>query len=112
MGDVAYRHGPMLSHLNAERALGECTTTLDTLTELARMTHELLFNGIALISKELATLGASTYSLVGHGAGLGRGLTTCGHQNQRPSSAAMDGVMKARMTNVSNRRPIPIVVPT
>src|ERR1044071_10456965 len=43
--------------------------------------------------------------------GAGRALTTCGHQNQRPISAAIDGVMKARITNVSNSRPKPIVVP-
>jgi hypothetical protein len=42
----------------------------------------------------------------------GRGRTLIGHQNQRPSSAAMDGVMNERTTNVSNNRPRPIVVPT
>jgi hypothetical protein len=42
----------------------------------------------------------------------GRGRTCCGHQNQRPSSAAMDGIMNARTTNVSNTRPRPMVVPT
>jgi hypothetical protein len=45
-------------------------------------------------------------------AGAGRGRTTCGHQNQRPSSAAIDGVMNALITKVSNNRPNPIVVPT
>jgi hypothetical protein len=34
-----------------------------------------------------------------------------GHQNQRPSSVAMDGVMKDRTISVSNIRPRPIVVP-
>jgi hypothetical protein len=42
----------------------------------------------------------------------GRGRTFCGHQNQRPSSAVMDGIMNARTTNVSNTRPRPMVVPT
>src|SRR5947209_4807167 len=42
----------------------------------------------------------------------GRGRTLIGHQNQRPSSAAMEGVMNERTTNVSNSRPKPIVVPT
>jgi hypothetical protein len=42
----------------------------------------------------------------------GRGRTLIGHQNQRPSSAAMDGVMNERTTSVSNSRPGPIVVPT
>src|ERR1700733_7651891 len=42
----------------------------------------------------------------------GRGRTCCGHQNQRPSSAAMDGVMNARTTSVSNSRPRPMVIPT
>ena len=44
-------------------------------------------------------------------AGAGRARTTRGHQNQRPSSAAIDGVMNARITKVSNNRPIPMVVP-
>ena len=35
----------------------------------------------------------------------------CGHQNQRPSSAAIDGVMNDRTTRVSNSRPRPMVVP-
>ena len=39
-------------------------------------------------------------------------LTRCGHQNQRPNSAAMDGVMNDRITSVSNNRPIAMVVPT
>lgn len=42
----------------------------------------------------------------------GRGRTSCGHQNQRPSSAATEGVMNARTTNVSNKSPKPIVVPS
>ena len=42
----------------------------------------------------------------------GRGRTICGHQNQRPSSAAIDGVMNERTTSVSNSRPKAIVVPT
>src|ERR1700744_873410 len=41
----------------------------------------------------------------------GRGRTCCGHQNQRPSIAAMDGVMNARTTSVSNNKPIAIVDP-
>ena len=41
----------------------------------------------------------------------GRGRTRCGHQNQRPSSAAIDGVMNDRTISVSNSRPIAIVVP-
>ena len=41
----------------------------------------------------------------------GRGRTLSGHQNQRPSSAAIDGVMKERTINVSKIRPTPIVVP-
>lgn len=40
----------------------------------------------------------------------GRGRTFCGHQNQRPSSAAIDGVISERTINVSNSRPRPIVV--
>jgi hypothetical protein len=32
----------------------------------------------------------------------GRGRTLIGHQNQRPSRAAMEGVMNERTTNVSN----------
>src|ERR1700687_535933 len=42
----------------------------------------------------------------------GRERTLCGHQNQRPRSAAMDGVMNERTTSVSNNRPRPMVVPT
>ena len=42
----------------------------------------------------------------------GRGRTRCGHQNQRPSSAAIDGVMNERTIRVSNSRPSAIVVPT
>ena len=42
----------------------------------------------------------------------GRGRTRSGHQNQRPSSAAIEGVMNARTINVSNNRPMPMVVPT
>jgi hypothetical protein len=42
----------------------------------------------------------------------GRGRTLIGHQNQRPSRAAMEGVMNERTTNVSNIRPGPMVVPT
>lgn len=34
-----------------------------------------------------------------------------GHQNQRPSSAAIDGVIKERTINVSNSRPRPMVIP-
>src|SRR5262249_19772239 len=51
----------------------------------------------------------------GRGAvGVGNGLarTRCGHQNQRPISAAIDGVMKERTTSVSNSRPRPMVLPT
>ena len=47
-----------------------------------------------------------------HDSGTGRCRTTCGHQNQRPSSAAMDGVMKDLITRVSNNRPMAIVEPT
>ena len=42
----------------------------------------------------------------------GRVCTRCGHQNQRPRSAAIDGVMNERTISVSNSRPSPIVVPT
>ena len=42
-------------------------------------------------------------------AGLLR--TFSGHQNQRPSRAAIDGVMNDRTMSVSNRSPRPIVVP-
>src|SRR6185312_11077748 len=42
----------------------------------------------------------------------GRGRTTSGHQNQRPSSAAMVGVMNERTIKVSNISPRPMVVPT
>ena len=42
----------------------------------------------------------------------GRERTFSGHQNQRPSSAATDGIMNDRTTSVSNRSPKPIVVPT
>ena len=34
-----------------------------------------------------------------------------GHQNQRPSAAAIAGVMKARTINVSTSRPNPIAMP-
>ena len=34
----------------------------------------------------------------GQGWGTGRGRTFCGHQNHLPSRAAMEGVMKARIT--------------
>ena len=36
----------------------------------------------------------------------------CGHQNQGPIIAAIDGVMNERITSVSNSKPRPIVVPT
>lgn len=42
----------------------------------------------------------------------GRALTRIGHQNHRPSSAAIAGVMKERTTSVSKSKPKPIVVPT
>src|SRR6185312_6951043 len=42
----------------------------------------------------------------------GRRRTRCGHQNQRPSSTAIDGVRNERTTSVSNNRPMPMVVPT
>src|SRR6201987_882912 len=42
----------------------------------------------------------------------GRGRTLIGHQNQRPSSAAMDGVMNDLTIRVSNKRPSPMGVPT
>ena len=42
----------------------------------------------------------------------GRVRTFSGHQNQRPKSAATDGVMNDRTTKVSNSYPIPMVVPT
>lgn len=48
----------------------------------------------------------------GQGEGSGRWRTRCGHQNHLPISAAIDGVMKARITSVSNSRPNPMVVPT
>jgi hypothetical protein len=48
----------------------------------------------------------------GHGDGTGRVRTRCGHQNHRPMSAAIDGVMNERMISVSNNKPRPIVVPT
>ena len=48
----------------------------------------------------------------GQGCGTGRGRTTCGHQNHRPSSAAMAGVMNERTIRVSNNRPSAIVLPT
>lgn len=35
-----------------------------------------------------------------------------GHQNQRPSAAAIEGVMKERTMSVSTSRPIPIVIPS
>ena len=41
----------------------------------------------------------------------GAGRTRCGHQNQRPSRVAMDGVMNERTISVSNSRPRPMVVP-
>jgi len=41
----------------------------------------------------------------------GRRRTLCGHQNQRPRSAAMDGVMNERTISVSNNSPRPMVVP-
>ena len=47
---------------------------------------------------------------VTRGTGLVR--MRCGHQNQRPSRAAIEGVMKERTTRVSNSRPIPMVLPT
>ena len=40
----------------------------------------------------------------------GRTRTRFGHQNQRPITAMIDGVMSDRTTKVSNRRPMPIVV--
>ena len=49
---------------------------------------------------------------VGHGDGTGRVRIRCGHQNQRPSSAAIDGVMNDRITSVTKIRPMPMVVPT
>src|SRR3954452_2052619 len=48
----------------------------------------------------------------GHGTGLGRIRTICGHQNHGPIIAAIDGVMNDRITSVSKSRPSPIVVPT
>ena len=48
---------------------------------------------------------------VGHGEGFGRVRTFWGHQNHRPSSAAIDGVMNDRTIRVSNNRPMPIVEP-
>jgi hypothetical protein len=47
----------------------------------------------------------------GHSTGLGLVRTFCGHQNHRPISAAIDGVINDRMTKVSNNNPKPIVVP-
>ena len=41
----------------------------------------------------------------------GRGRTRTGHQNHRPSNAAIDGVMNARTTSVSKSRPRANVVP-
>ena len=41
----------------------------------------------------------------------GRGRTFSGHQNHRPSSAAIDGVMNERTISVSKIRPTPMVVP-
>ena len=35
-----------------------------------------------------------------------------GHQNQRPSAAAMEGVMNDRTINVSTSRPNPMVAPS
>jgi hypothetical protein len=43
---------------------------------------------------------------------LGLARTLCGHQNHRPMSAAIEGVMNDRMISVSNNKPRPIVVPT
>jgi hypothetical protein len=37
--------------------------------------------------------------------------TSVGHQNQRPISAATEGIMNDRTINVSNSRPRAIVVP-
>lgn len=41
----------------------------------------------------------------------GRTRTRFGHQNQRPITVMIDGVMSDRTTKVSNNRPMPIVVP-
>ena len=49
---------------------------------------------------------------VDHFAGTGRVRTTCGHQNQRPISAAIDGVMNDRTISVSNSSPSAMVLPT
>lgn len=46
------------------------------------------------------------------GACAGCSRTFNGHQNHRPSSAAIDGIMNERTIRVSNSRPSPIVVPT
>ena len=45
-------------------------------------------------------------------AGSGRERTLSGHQNQRPSSAAVAGTMNDRTTRVSNNSPRPMVVPS
>ena len=55
---------------------------------------------------------ASSAAGWGHGWGMGRSRTICGHQNQRPMRAAMDGVMNDRITRVSNNRPSAMVLPT
>ena len=60
----------------------------------------------------LTGVSAGRWGGVGHGEGFGRVRTFWGHQNHRPISAAIDGVMNDRITRVSNNRPRPIVVPT
>ena len=42
---------------------------------------------------------------------VGRVETFSGHQNHRPSRAAIEGVMRERTMRVSKRRPRPMVVP-
>ena len=48
----------------------------------------------------------------GHGMGLGRFRTRCGHQNHLPISAAIDGVMNGANDQCIDNRPRPMVVPT
>jgi hypothetical protein len=63
-------------------------------------------------AQDTAPCGDSTGSAFGQGRGTGHGRARCGHQNQRPSRAASDGVMSDRTTSVSKSSPRPMVVPT
>ncbi|KMO69683.1 hypothetical protein MCHUDSM44219_05484 [Mycolicibacterium chubuense] len=63
-------------------------------------------------SERYPLCGATESTVDGARRRAGRARTFCGHQNQRPISAAIDGVMNDRITSVSTSRPSPMVVPT